>query len=127
MDGQRIAFLGYDGEKMKIYTISEDGLHWRVGADTGLDTGSIYVGYVIDRFGLVAFNLSWSSDGSRIRFSACGAAYTANADGSSVQASFSVPEPARAYIAWSPDDSRIAIVDPTTRGDALSVPSPIKG
>ena len=122
-DGQRIAFLGYDGEKMKIYSVSEDGLRMRAGPDIESDFGPIDIGSVIDRFGQVAFDLSWSLDGSRIRFSAHGAVYTANADGSGVRALFSVPELERAYyIARSPDNSRIAILDPTMqRGDVLSV------
>ena len=116
-DGRRIAFLGYGDGITKVYTISDDGLLLREGSDTGLDFSS-----EIDSHsgGHVDPNLSWSSDGSRIRFSAHGAIYTANADGSDIRA-FSAPELKYAYVAWSPDESRIAILVPTVRGDVLSV------
>ena len=83
----------------------------REGSDTGVDLSS-----AIDSRGYVDLDLSWSSDGSRIRFSAHGAIYTANADGSGVRA-FSPPELEYSYPGWSPDDSRLALLDKSRDND----------
>jgi len=112
-DGRRIAFLGYDDGKTKVYTIGNDGLVLREGSDTGVDLSS-----AIESRGYVDLNLSWSSDGSRIRFSAHGAIYTANADGSGVRA-FSPPELEYSYPVWSPDDSRLALLDKVRDNDIV--------
>ena len=112
-DGRRIAFLGYDDGKTKVYTIGNGGLVLREGSDTGVDLSS-----AVESRGYVDLNLSWSSDGSRIRFSAHGAIYTANADGSGVRA-FSAPELEYSCPGRSPDDSRLALLDKVRDNDIV--------
>ncbi len=106
-DGERLAFAGFNGEELAIYTVRFDGSDlgpvWQGNSDTGPKAVS---------------QVSWSPDGSELLIVGDGV-YSAHLDSGNLrQLAGRIQRFTTA--AWSPDGSRIAIYNPSS-GTFLSV------
>ena len=107
-DSRRLAFVKHEDDITTLYTVERDGTSLRVV--TSLDTGANYLSGV----------LSWSSEGSEIRFfvtdlpSQITTLYVVNVDGSDLRGSVERPGERPEGI-LSPDGSRIAVLAPFDR------------
>ena len=115
-NSQRIAFVGQDDQHdsvAKLYTVGRDGSDLRELVSPGVSAS-----WPRGRPGSV----SWSPDGSQIRFSLGwegDGLYVVNIDGSGLRLISG-----EGYGAWSPDGSRIARVEPEGLGTVLYVMAP---
>ncbi len=92
-DGQRLAFSMRDEEGVGLYTVRPDGT----------DLQQVLMGYA-------AAYASWSQDASEILFGA----YVVRSDGSGLRqvGVGGYRRPPESSLSWSPDGSRIAVLDP---------------
>ena len=100
-DGERLAFQGFIGEELAIYTVQFDGsdlrLVWQSGGDINPDGAS---------------QVSWSPDGTELLVVGNRGVYILPLDGGSLR-QLAVQIERLTTVAWSPDGSRIALYNPS--------------